>query len=389
MSEKLNSFVRFQVAQRIEHLILIISFTTLGLTGLPQKYSLSPISQAIISALGGIEAVRVIHRIAATIFVLEAVYHLVVAGYKIYVLRKQASMVPGVKDGVDAFQWFTYNLGLRKELPKMPRYNFGEKMEYWAMLWGLLLMGLTGFMLWNPLATVRFLPGQFIPAAKAAHGAEAVLAVLAIVLWHFYNVHIKKWNWSMIRGTMSKEEMEEEHGQELEEIEKGLLPKDPAPEVRKKRQTLYLPVAGVFTLAAALVVFQFVTFEQTSITTLPEDERAPVIVRQTSTPLPTAIPTATAEPTITGQAAAGPMTWDSGIGKLFDKCTGCHGTSGGLSLKSYADAVKGGAAGAGIVPGDPDASQIVIKMKGAHPVTFSAAELQQVIDWIKAGAPEK
>ena len=182
MSEKLNSFVRFQVAQRIEHLILIISFTTLGLTGLPQKYSLSPISQAIISGLGGIEAIRVIHRIAATIFVLEAVYHLVVAGYKIYVLRKQASMVPGVKDGVDAFQWFVYNLGLRKELPKMPRYNFGEKIEYWAMLWGLLLMGLTGFMLWNPLATVRFLPGQFIPAAKAAQGGEAVLAVLGIVL---------------------------------------------------------------------------------------------------------------------------------------------------------------------------------------------------------------
>jgi cytochrome b subunit of formate dehydrogenase len=388
MIESVKTFVRFQVAQRIEHLVLIISFTTLGLTGLPQKYSLSPISQAVISGLGGIEAVRVIHRIAATIFVLEAVYHLVVAGYKLFVLRQKASMIPGVKDGVDGFQWFMYNLGLRKELPKMPRYNFGEKLEYWAMLWGLLLMGLTGFMLWNPLSTVRFLPGVFIPAAKAAHGAEAVLAVLAIILWHFYNVHIKKWNWSMIRGTLSKEEMEEEHGQELEEIEKGQGYKAPDEPVRKKRQTLYLPVAGLFTLVAVFVVFEFVTFEQTSITTLPVEERAQVIVRQTPTPLPTQPPTPTAKPTATGGAST-PSTWDSSIGDLFSKCTGCHGTSGGLSLKTYADALKGGNDGAGIVPGDPDASQIVIKMQGKHPVTFSADELQQVIDWIKAGAPEK
>ncbi len=389
MSETVKNFVRFQVAQRIEHLVLIISFTTLGLTGLPQKYSLSPISQAIINGLGGIEAIRVIHRIAAVIFVLEAVYHMVVVGYKIIVLRRQASMLPGFKDAQDALQWFLHNLGLGKQNPKMPRYNFMEKMEYWAMLWGLILMALTGIMMWNPISTVRILPGVVIPAAKAAHGAEGVLAVLAIILWHFYNVHIKKLNLSMFRGTMGKEEMEEEHGQELEEIEKGPAYQAPSPSEKKKRQSIYLPVAGVFTVAAAALIFQFVTFEQTSITTLPEGERVAVIERQTPTPLPTALPTATFAPTATGGAASGAATWDSQIGQLFSKCTGCHGASGGLSLKTYADLMKGGQDGPVVVAGDPAASMLITKMQGAHPVKFTAPELQQVLEWIAEGAPEK
>ncbi len=387
MSEKTKRYLRFDVAQRIEHLVLIISFTLLALTGLPQKYSLSPISQALITGMGGIETVRVIHRIAAIVFVLEAIYHLVVVGYKIFVLRRSASMVPGIKDGKDMVEWFLYNLGLRKQHPKMPRYNFTEKMEYWAMLWGLILMALTGFMLWNPLLVARLLPGQFIPAAKAAHGAEAVLAVLAIILWHFYNVHLKRWNWSMIKGSLSHEEMEEEHGHELEQIEKGLVPALPEHGERKKRMTIFAPVAGVVSIVLVLLVVRIVTAEETSIITLPPEERVEVIVQRSPTPLPTQAPTATPAPTEEG--ASLPTTWDSGINKVFEKCAGCHGAAGGLSVKTYADLLKGGGSGPGIVPGDPDQSQVVIVMQGPHPVKFNDADLSLVIDWIKAGAQEK
>ncbi|HZW02652.1 MAG TPA: cytochrome b/b6 domain-containing protein, partial [Anaerolineaceae bacterium] len=203
MSEHPESYNRFQIAQRIEHIVLILSFTILALTGLPQKYPLSPISQGIVGALGGIEAIRIIHRVAATIFVLESVYHLVYVGYMLFVKRRQASMVPTLDDGKDAIQSISYNLGLTKQEPKMPRFNFAEKMEYWAMLWGLLVMAVTGFMLWNPIATARILPGEFIPAAKVAHGGEAILAVLAIIIWHFYNVHIRTFNKSMFTGKLS------------------------------------------------------------------------------------------------------------------------------------------------------------------------------------------
>jgi cytochrome b subunit of formate dehydrogenase len=391
MSEKATRYLRFDVAQRFEHLVLIISFTLLGLTGLPQKYSVAPISVWVIKVLGGIEIIRIIHHIAAIVFILEAVYHLVVVGYKLYVLRKEASMVPGIKDGTDALQWFLHNIGVRKEAPKMPRYNFMEKVEYWAMLWGLILMGLTGLMLWNPLATVKLVPGVFIPAAKAAHGAEAVLAVLAILLWHFYNVHLKRLNWAMLKGTLSREEMEEEHGHELAKIEQGLTPKDPDPAVRRKRTLIYAPFATVFTLVGLFAVYQFVTVEETSITTLPVSERQVQIIEiQTPTAFPTAAPTPTEEPTaVASGGGASAATWDGGINKLFSKCSACHGVSGGLSVKTYADLMKGGVKGAAVMPGDPDASLVVIIMKGNHPIKFSETELQKVADWIKAGAPEK
>jgi len=76
-------------------------------------------------------------------------------------------------------------------------------------------------MLWNPIFTAKYLPGVIIPAAKMAHGWEAVLAIAAIILWHFYTVHIRSWNWSMIKGHMTQEQMEEEHILELEDIAKA------------------------------------------------------------------------------------------------------------------------------------------------------------------------
>ncbi len=116
MTQAEKKFLRFSIFERIEHLVLLLSFTTLGVTGIPQKYVLWPASQWIIQVLGGIETTRIIHHVAAAIFLVEAVYHLVAVFYKIYVQRKQASMLPGIKDGKDAFQWFGYNLGLIKNI---------------------------------------------------------------------------------------------------------------------------------------------------------------------------------------------------------------------------------------------------------------------------------
>jgi cytochrome b subunit of formate dehydrogenase/mono/diheme cytochrome c family protein len=381
MSEtKQNQFLRFGVLERIEHFVLILSFTTLSITGIPQKFAQNPISQSTIAFLGGIEGIRVIHRVAAAVFLLEAIYHLVIVGYKIFVQRKQATMLPGIKDGKDALQWFTYNLGLGKTRPKMPRYNFMEKAEYWAMLWGLVLMGLTGLMLWNPIATTNILPGEFIPAAKAAHGAEAVLAVLAIILWHFYHVHIKHWNWGMIRGTITRHEMEEEHGEELEAIESGKLPQPPSGAQLRQRLMLFVPVAAVFSLVLAGLTYYFLTFERSAITTVPPISDEPVFVRATATPMPTV----EQEPAAPVEGGA-PTTWDGGVGQLFaDNCASCHGSMGGYSAETYDDAMTG------IAPGDPDGSKVVqIQREGGHPGMFDEAALNAVINWIQAGAPQQ
>lgn len=380
MSEANKAIVRFSIWERIEHLVLVLSFTLLSVTGLPQKFALNPISQWIISVFGGIEGIRVVHHIAAAVFLLEAVYHLVMVGYKLYVQRKEATMIPGIKDAKDAAHWFGYNIGIKADKPKMPRYNFTEKAEYWAMLWGLLLMGLTGLMLWNPIATTKVLPGEFIPAAKAAHGMEAILAVLAIILWHFYHVHAKHFNWSMIKGVISHHEMEEEHAEELEKIRAGKLPPAPEPAVYRKRFAIFLPVAAVFSIVLVALTYFFLTFETTSLTTIPPAERVDVFVRPSPTPAPTQAPRPTAAPSTGGDELA----WTGTIGPMFEeKCASCHGSVGGFNAESYEEVLKA------VQPGAPAESSVVKAQEaGTHPGQFTDDELKALTDWIQAGAPE-
>jgi len=381
MSETKKSFLRFSLAQRLEHIILILSFTTLALTGLPQKFPLSPISQAVVSALGGIETIRVIHRIAATVFLIEAIYHLVVAGYKLYVRRGEASMLPSIKDGRDAVDSVKYNLGLRETPPKMPRFNFTEKAEYWAMLWGFVVMAVTGYMLWNPIATTNLLPGEFIPAAKVAHGGEAILAVLAIILWHFWHVHLRMFNKSMFTGRISRHAMENEHGLELERIESGLLPPPPPPEVQRKRMRIFVPVASVVTIVLLVGVVYFISFEESSITTLPPTDRVAVVVTQTPTsaaPTPTQAPT---EPPLAEDEDA--LAWTGRIGSLFTtRCTACHGGAGGFSAEDYGSVLEA------VEPGSPRDSVVVQVQETGHPIEFTEEQMADVVAWIEAGAPE-
>ncbi len=383
MSEEKQTYLRFNVARRVEHFLMILSFSILGLTGLIQKYALNAISLGLVSFLGGIENVRIIHRVAATVFILEGIYHLILLGYILYVQRKQATMLPGIKDATDALQLFLYNLGLGKKYPKMPRYNFTEKAEYLAMVWGFVLMGLTGFMLWNPILTAKLLPGVVIPAAKAAHGAEAVLAVLAIILWHFYNVHIKHWNWSMFKGHLTKHEMEEEHGQELEEIESGEVFVPPPAPVYKKRMAIFAPVSAVLSIALIAGLIYFITFEDSAIKTVPPVYAdVEVFVPQTATPLPTQVPTPTPDPALAN-------TWDGGINTIFEQqCGLCHGNNGGLSIKTYAGVIQGGDSGPMIIPGSPEASSVltVADPANGHPGQFTAEQLEKIRIWILNGA---
>lgn len=387
MTENNKNYLRFDTFRRIEHVVLIVSFTTLALTGLVQKYPNNDFSLAVVSLLGGIPSIRIIHRIAAVLFMLEAVYHFILMAYGLYVQRKKPTMAPGVKDVVDGIQSTAYNLGLRKDAPKMGRYNFAEKAEYWALIWGLFAMSLTGLMLWNPIFTSKFLPGQFIPAAKVMHGLEAVLAVLAIILWHFYNVHVKHWNWSMIRGTLTREQMEEEHALELEEMERGEAAPVLDPAVTSKRKKIFYPFAAIATIVLVAVIVVLVTFEETAITTVPPlPEQGEVFVPQTPTPMPTKAPTATPGPQ--AELPAGPLTYETGIGAIFsDRCGSCHGALGGLSVKTYDDLMKGGASGLVIIAGDADTSLVITKLAdGKHPGNFEPAELEKIIEWINAGA---
>lgn len=382
-------YKRFDILQRIEHLIFLISFSILGITGLVQKFSAAPISQSVIFALGGIQTTRIIHRTSAVIMMAVSILHVLDLLYRVFVLRVPWTMMPFVEDIRHLIDDISYYFGFRDHKAFYGRYNYAEKMEYLAVVWGTVIMAITGFMMWNPISTTRYLPGEFIPAAKAAHGAEAILAVLAIIIWHFYNVHLRHLNKSIFTGKMSREEMKHEHPAELVEIESGEGYITPSTKIIRQRQRFYYPVALLLTVGLGFSLYKFVTFEQTAITTIPQGETAEIFVPVTPTPRPTLAPT----PTFIPGAEVDPLSWRGQFEALFDnRCGTCHGVTrvGGLSLATYEDALKGGNSGPGIVPGNPDASTVVqVQSAGGHPGQLTIEELNAVIEWINAGAPEQ
>ncbi len=265
-----RSYQRFSLSDRVQHGAMVTSFLVLVVTGLPQKYIYANYAylDRLIDLMGGLETVRIVHRWAATVLMLVTVYHLMAAAHRVLVRRVPLSMLPRYQDVLDALRAVRYNLGLAQERPRSDRYSWEEKVEYWSLVWGTVVMIATGFMLWNPVATARFLPGQWIPAAQVIHGGEALLAILAVLVWHFYSVHLRHFNRSMFSGRMSEHEMQDEHPLELERISAGEHVTASADEVAR-RERVFLPIAAVVALVLLTSIYWFVTFEQTAITTLP------------------------------------------------------------------------------------------------------------------------
>jgi cytochrome b subunit of formate dehydrogenase len=366
--------------------VFITSFITLGITGLVQRYSENLVSQFIVTGLGGIENIRLIHHIAAIITMLIVIYHIGALGYRVYVQRARLTMLPVISDITNVYHAALYYIGRRENPPQQGRYTFEEKLEYWAVVWGTVIMAVTGFMMWNPIATTKIFPGQFIPAAKVAHGLEAVLAVLSILIWHMYQVFIRHFNKAMYTGKISEDEMLHDHPLELADIKAGIAKPHVTPEGETKRRRIYLPIYSLVAVLMLVGVYFFIGYEETSISTIPPAEEAEVFVPFTPTPLPTLAPTPTPPPVTS-------LTWEGGIGAIMDsKCVACHNSSskiGGLDLSDYQTSLLGGNSGPAVIPGDPGNSSIVIiQSTGDHPGLFSEEDLSQVIEWIENEAPE-
>lgn len=284
MNTVTQTYLRFPLARRIEHWVMMLSFVTLALTGIPQKFVTSNISVSIIQMLGGIEMLRTIHHTAAIVMMLGSVWHLLVMGYSVFVLRDKMSMLPNLQDAKDGLQALLYNIGIAKTYPQMGRYTFEEKMEYWAFVWGTVVMITTGFLMWNPITATQYLPGEFVPAAKAAHGGEAVLAVLAIIIWHMYGVHIKRLNKAMFNGLQTETEMLHEHPLELADIKAGIADRRPDAVTLRKRQIIYYPIALILTVAMLGGIYGFLNNEKTALTTITPLTETQIFVPQTPQP---------------------------------------------------------------------------------------------------------
>jgi formate dehydrogenase gamma subunit len=276
--EKPRTYLRFRIVQRIEHVVLMLSFTILALTGLVQLFPGGRFSHWFVFLIGGIWINRIVHRTAAVILVLQVIVHGLLVGYRVFVLRARLTMLPGIEDVRAAWGMFLFNLGLRKERPHEGRYSFVEKAEYWALIWGVMVMAVTGFMLWNPVTVTRVLPGRILPAAELAHGAEAVLAVAAIIVWHIYHSHVKVFNKSIFTGRITEKEMADEHPAELARIKTGPRQPEPTPEEIRRRRRIYLPIGLTAAVLLIIALYWVTILDQTFITNPPPLEPGQALI---------------------------------------------------------------------------------------------------------------
>jgi len=219
-----EAITRFDIHQIIQHAGLMVSFILLAVTGLPLKFSDWALSQWWAGVWGGIETLRTTHHFAAWMMGAVALYHAVYILYSTLILKKPfpVKMLPSRQDITVFFQELGYFLGLRKEKPAVDRFHWREKFDYWAIFWGMPVMGISGFIMMYPVQATKFLPGWVVPAALVAHSDEAMLALIWIFMVHIFFNHfapgVFPLNTSIFTGKVSKERYRREHPLEYERL---------------------------------------------------------------------------------------------------------------------------------------------------------------------------
>lgn len=214
-----HTVTRMDRNQRIQHMLLLTSFIVLVLTGFALKFPESWFA----GLLGMGERVRaIVHRTAAVVLIATSFYHLFYVALHRQGKRLLLDFLPLPKDVLDVWHTFRHYLMSDAEKPAFKRFNYAEKAEYWALVWGMAVMATTGIMLWAKVWVGNVLPRWWLDVATAIHFYEAVLATLAIVVWHFYQVFfdpdVYPMNWSWWDGKMSFEHYREEHALDAETL---------------------------------------------------------------------------------------------------------------------------------------------------------------------------
>ncbi len=220
-------YSRFSIAQRFLHGFLLSTFLGLAMTGLPLRFSSAPWAQAMAHAVGGFGTILFFHLFSAVVLTIAFGIHVANLVYRL-VARKEfglvwgpSSMVPNLKDIQDfiaQIKWFFF----RGEKPKFGRYAYWDKVDYWAVFWGMGIIGLSGYAMWFAPFFTRFIPGSWLNIALLIHGEEAILAVGFIFTIHFFNTHLRPDNFPMdmviFTGRQSEEELKHRHPEEYAKL---------------------------------------------------------------------------------------------------------------------------------------------------------------------------
>ncbi len=224
--EKVTVYRRFSHLQRIMHLVVMTSFLGLVLTGMPLKYSETDIV-LYLTRFVSVHGLGFIHRICAVMTFGYFFFHLLHVGYRILINKEKGllwgpdSMIPQPEDLrllVKQFRWFFF-LG---EKPQFDHWAYWEKFDYWAIFWGVPVIGSTGLFLWFPTFFGQYLPGWIFNLAALVHSEEALMAAAFIFTIHFFNTHLRPGKFPLdlvvFTGRMTEEYFKEEHHKEYDRL---------------------------------------------------------------------------------------------------------------------------------------------------------------------------
>jgi cytochrome b subunit of formate dehydrogenase len=258
-----KQYLRFSRLNRVLHVVMIISFMSLALTGMTLKFSYTGWAATLSHLLGGFETAGYIHRVAAVLMVGIFITHIVDLrrrkkkeyGSWRSLLRGPDSMLFKKKDLADLIGNVKWFIG-RGPRPRYGRWTYWEKFDYFAVFWGICVIGSTGLMLWFPEFFTRFIPGWFINVATIIHSDEALLAVGFIFTIHFFNTHLRPEKFPMdivvFTGRMSLEEFMRDKPAEYEalctsgKLEEHLVEPYPPIVIRTVRIFGWATLAGGF-----------------------------------------------------------------------------------------------------------------------------------------------
>jgi cytochrome b subunit of formate dehydrogenase len=219
--------VRFTLWDRYLHAIVFSTFIGLALTGLPLRFSSASWANRFAHAVGGFSAIVFFHKFCALLLTTGFLIHVADVAYRGFVKRDKGifwgpnSMIPQPKDFQDLYahvRWFLW-LGPR---PRFDRFAYWEKFDYWAVFWGMAIIGLSGYAMWFAPFFAKFIPGSWLNAALVLHGEEALLAVWFIFTIHFFNTHLRPGSFPMdlviFTGKETEKELREKHPQHYQRL---------------------------------------------------------------------------------------------------------------------------------------------------------------------------
>jgi cytochrome b subunit of formate dehydrogenase/nitrate/TMAO reductase-like tetraheme cytochrome c subunit len=264
--------VRFNRSDRATHVVMAVSFLVLAATGLPLMFYYTNWGEGIARWLGGVDVTRFLHRVFAVVTFGYAIYHLGYLLWKWLVKRERGllwgpnSMVPRAKDLTDLYHMFRWFLYLDRRPPKFDRWTYWEKFDYFAVFWGVPIIGLSGLVLWYPNWFSNVLPGSFLNIAMIVHGEEALLATGFIFAFHFFHNHMRPENFPLdtvvFTGRLPLARFEEERPEEYERlVEEGRLEEALVPPPSRRARLLATAFGfTAYAIGLVLVVAIFWSF---------------------------------------------------------------------------------------------------------------------------------